>query len=644
MCKRPRCKRQKDLNAFQLCPVHCCPVPLCGESKSNLAPLRDLHTTMGSAKVPKGFNKGTSANGVTLYFNTKSQVAQYGHPGQKLENALPRKSPTPIVKAKKGIPVLYVIEPQPTEIAEGWEATVTIESEGKGKGPSILGPVFLFRNIADGTVQQADPTPVKESEDVLPDGWTKEFDEDGDVIYYDHTTDRATYDDPRVVVSPVFLRRLPKTLSSSSAGSRLSQPAKRNNNSAKGKKGKAINISARDVDAFNKLSDNLTKPEGIPKEVRSKKYNRYMDILPNPRTAVKLPESHGDVASTYINANYVRGYVEGDDKRYVAAMGPLPTTVSHFWRMLWQEDAAAVVMVTGLVERGKRKCERYWPAADDGTSMNFGGISVTTSQIVQGQGYTFHMLRVQKGDKVRKIGHFWYTAWPDHGVPKASDRSLYPDDILAMLRTVRKFTKNMKDRPTVVHCSAGIGRTGTIIAINNAINAIEAKAGGIDCVDLIRSVRNDRCALVQHPQQYEFVHEAVLKYLTDKRIPFILEGAGLDSLEEEEEETVTEEVAVVRRKEQKDFAAERMRRASMMPRKALMTHAQMAGELRRTKGGDALHALEEAWQILDIDGDGRITKHEARIQGITEEVFRKMDDNGDGFITLDEFKKFHSAS
>lgn len=108
VCKRPRCKRKKELTEFQLCPVHCCPTPGCAESKSNTEPVCQSHQTQASADLPKGWLSGVCDDGVTMYFNTKWQTVQYDHPGQKLGKALPRTSKVPAEKPKKGFPILFV--------------------------------------------------------------------------------------------------------------------------------------------------------------------------------------------------------------------------------------------------------------------------------------------------------------------------------------------------------------------------------------------------------------------------------------------------------------------------------------------------------------------------------------------------------
>ena len=118
-------------------------------------------------------------------------------------------------------------------------------------------------------------------------------------------------------------------------------------------------LAPLDVKRFKKINQNVQPQECVPEPVRNKRFNRHMDVLPNPETRVPLPEISDDATSSYINANYIRG-PDGSSHAYVCAMGPLPATLKNWWRMIWQEKITCILMTTGLVEKGTKKCERYW--------------------------------------------------------------------------------------------------------------------------------------------------------------------------------------------------------------------------------------------------------------------------------------------
>ncbi|EDQ91455.1 uncharacterized protein MONBRDRAFT_14958, partial [Monosiga brevicollis MX1] len=236
-------------------------------------------------------------------------------------------------------------------------------------------------------------------------------------------------------------------------------------------------------------------------------------------TRVVLPRIHDDPESEYYNANWVRG-ADGNPKAYVAAMGPLPATLTHFWRTIWESNVSAIIMATGLIEKGKTKCERYWPAEVDGkTAMHFGDIVVLSVSEAKAKGYIFTQLKVVRHGESRRIGHFWYNTWPDHGVPRDAERSLYPDSVLGLLHTVHKWNSKFKDQPTLVHCSAGIGRTGTLIVIDHCRQLLKTQMRA-DPLAIIEAVRQDRPALVQHLQQV--LHHGVSDSCGDKGLDFFL--------------------------------------------------------------------------------------------------------------------------
>jgi len=170
-------------------------------------------------------------------------------------------------------------------------------------------------------------------------------------------------------------------------------------------------------------------------------------------------------------------------------------------------------MTTGLVERKIPKCERYWPEGPTSAPLQFGDITVTTTHVEKFNVYQVTTLKMQRKGITRIIKHFWYTAWPDHGVPTNKNGDITPDDVLSFLECVNGH-RNEADQcssPCVVHCSAGVGRTGTFIVIDHVMERIKSRSK-VDLNVLVSELREDRMALVQHSSQYKFAYQACINY------------------------------------------------------------------------------------------------------------------------------------
>ncbi|XP_065219883.1 tyrosine-protein phosphatase corkscrew-like isoform X2 [Planococcus citri] len=255
------------------------------------------------------------------------------------------------------------------------------------------------------------------------------------------------------------------------------------------------------------------RKEGQKPENRNK--NRYKNILPFDHTRIKLKDADpNEPGSDYINANLIKGEedikagTEGKERLYIATQGCLPSTRKDFWNMVWQENSRIIVMTTKEVERGKSKCERYWPEV--GESAEHGKVTVRSISEVVNTDYTLREFTITCDGEERKIFHYHFQAWPDHGVP--SD----PGCVLNFLHDVNKRHDEIdKVGPIIVHCSAGIGRTGTFIVIDMIINQI--KKYGLNCeIDIqktIQMVRCQRSGMVQTEAQYQFVYLAVQQYI-----------------------------------------------------------------------------------------------------------------------------------
>ncbi|XP_033325043.1 tyrosine-protein phosphatase non-receptor type 5 isoform X1 [Megalopta genalis] len=243
-------------------------------------------------------------------------------------------------------------------------------------------------------------------------------------------------------------------------------------------------------------------PLNLPKELDICGYwvkNRYCSILPNPQSRVVLPStSSDDPLSSYINANYIRGY-DAEDSRYIATQGPLPHTVADFWKMIWAEKAPAVVMMTKLHEAAKTKCEAYFPL-DVNSRITAGPYTIIVTSIDARDGYTIRDLELRFEGERRHVQHYWYDSWPDHAVPENADT------LVSLAAEV-----NSLPGPIVVHCSAGIGRTGCFIAIATGMTQL-TRDGNVDVLGILCQMRYDRGGMIQTAEQYEFVHRALCLY------------------------------------------------------------------------------------------------------------------------------------
>ncbi|XP_070686515.1 receptor-type tyrosine-protein phosphatase beta-like [Pempheris klunzingeri] len=239
--------------------------------------------------------------------------------------------------------------------------------------------------------------------------------------------------------------------------------------------------------------------------------NRYNNILPYDSTRVKLSYVDDDPCSDYINASYIPG--NNFRREYVATQGPLPGTKDDFWKMVWEQNVHNIVMVTQCVEKGRVKCDHYWPFDQD--PLYYGDLIVqmlSESVLPEWTIREFNICSEEQLSFTRLVRQFHYTVWPDHGVPETTQ------SLIQFVRTVRDYVnRSPGSGPTVVHCSAGVGRTGTFIVLDRVLQQMDAK----DTLDIYGSVfdlRLHRSHMVQTECQYAYLHQCVRDVLRARKL------------------------------------------------------------------------------------------------------------------------------
>ncbi|XP_047444668.1 receptor-type tyrosine-protein phosphatase S-like isoform X24 [Mugil cephalus] len=232
----------------------------------------------------------------------------------------------------------------------------------------------------------------------------------------------------------------------------------------------------------------------------NKPKNRYANVIAYDHTRVVLAPIEGILGSDYINANYIDGYRK--QNAYIATQGPLAETFGDFWRMVWEQRAASVVMMTRLEEKSRIKCDQYWPSRGTET---YGMVQVTLLDTMELATFCVRTFSLHKSgsSERREVRQFQFTAWPDHGVPE------YPTPFLNFLRRVKSC--NPPDAgPIIAHCSAGVGRTGCFIVIDAMLERIRHERT-VDIYGHVTLMRSQRNYMVQTEDQYSFIHEALLE-------------------------------------------------------------------------------------------------------------------------------------
>ena len=236
--------------------------------------------------------------------------------------------------------------------------------------------------------------------------------------------------------------------------------------------------------------------------------NRYANVLPFDSSVVKMKNS-----SEYINANYITPTLpkQCESIRFISTQAPTTTTFETFWRMIWEHEVPVVLMLTKIMEKRIMKANCYWPSID--TPEVFDDIEATTISEQQENDVIIRKIQLKKENESRIICHLQYTGWPDHGTPKTSAGIKNLIDLMNVERNSNTLSK--ENDHIVVHCSAGIGRTGTFIAIYTALAYLNASER-VNVKEIVENLREQRMLMVQTSAQYEFIYKVIEEYSASK--------------------------------------------------------------------------------------------------------------------------------
>ncbi|XP_070763118.1 tyrosine-protein phosphatase non-receptor type 9 isoform X2 [Enoplosus armatus] len=243
--------------------------------------------------------------------------------------------------------------------------------------------------------------------------------------------------------------------------------------------------------------------------------NRYGDVLCLDQTRVRLKARRNE-RSDYINASFMDGYKQRN--AYIGTQGPLEKTYSDFWRMVWEQNVLVIVMTTRTDEGSRRKCGQYWPLEEGGQEV-YGHMAVVNQRVDHHTHYNHTTLELHNTEtcEQRQVSHFQYLSWPDYGVPTSAVTLI--DFLGAVKRQQRKMVKALGLQwtghplgpPQVVHCSAGIGRTGTFCALDICLSQLQ-DVGSLNVCQTVRRMRTQRAFSIQTPDQYYFCYNAILEH------------------------------------------------------------------------------------------------------------------------------------
>lgn len=245
-----------------------------------------------------------------------------------------------------------------------------------------------------------------------------------------------------------------------------------------------------------------------PTSLKNPDRNRYGNVLAFEETRVKLKKPSPPTDSDYVNANWVGGLLPGTQKQYIAAQGPLENTIGDFWQMIAEQDSSVIIMLTRLIENGRNKCAKYYP--EPGEIFQLGEVTVTGKEVDETEEVTTRKFILTHEGNQREVLQFHFTAWPDYGIPSSAQ------SFLLMMQEAEEANNKRTKGPFVVHCSAGIGRSGTFCAVHSVLQKYQfdkqnnpSKEATLEICEAILSLRLQRIGMVQAEEQYLFIFIAI---------------------------------------------------------------------------------------------------------------------------------------
>ncbi|KAI1230881.1 Receptor-type tyrosine-protein phosphatase V, partial [Lamprotornis superbus] len=236
--------------------------------------------------------------------------------------------------------------------------------------------------------------------------------------------------------------------------------------------------------------------------------NRYPHVLPYDHSRVKLSQLGEDPHSDYINANFMPGYTS--QQEFIATQGPLKKTIEDFWRLVWEQNVCNIIMLTVCMENGRVLCDHYWPS--ESAPVSYGQVQVHLLMQSSSEEWTIREFKLwHEGQRAERfVSHLHYTAWPDHGIPESTT------SIMTFRELVQEHIQSTKDAgPTLVHCSAGVGRTGTFIALDRLLQQMKQEKV-VDIFGVVHSLRMNRYLMIQTLSQYIFLHSCILDKILEE--------------------------------------------------------------------------------------------------------------------------------